>query len=92
MAGSSSPYGRLANQMDDHNLGWYQKYQVRRTDGSSAPGGKHESCEYFVLDLTHDPHALAALKAYRRSCAADFPKLADDLATQIRAMELRGVL
>ena len=34
----------------DKNKGLYQKYRVERTDGSSAPGCKHEKCRYFVLD------------------------------------------
>lgn len=32
----------------------YRKYEVCRTDGSSAPGRKHARCAYFVLDLHHD--------------------------------------
>lgn len=45
----------------DTEQGLFQKFEVRRTDGSSEPGGKHEGCEYFVLDVDHDPHAEAAL-------------------------------
>lgn len=41
--------------------GLYAKFIVRRTDGSDAPGGKHHGCDYFVLDVTHDKHAKAAL-------------------------------
>ena len=37
--------------------GLYEKFAVERTDGKSKIGEKHEGCEYFVLDLTHDPHA-----------------------------------
>lgn len=59
--------------------GLYHKYDVRRTDGSDAPGGKHEGCHHFVLDLTHDPHAIPALRAYAKSCRADYPNLARDL-------------
>lgn len=69
--------------MHDRNIGLYEKFKVERTDGSSAPGGKHEGCQYFTLDLTHDPHAVAALTAYRDSCRADFPKLAADLTAQL---------
>lgn len=64
---------------NDHNRGLYQKYKVERTDGSSAPGGKHESCEYFVLDMAHDKHAYAAVAAYAKSCDAEYPELANDL-------------
>ena len=50
--------------MDDKSKGLYEKFQVCRIDGSHLPGGKHENCDYFVLDLSHDPHAIPALKAY----------------------------
>lgn len=48
----------------EKSTGFYQKYNVSRTDGRSAPGEKHADCQYFVLDLTHDPFAVAALEAY----------------------------
>ena len=63
----------------DHELGLYGKFNVTRADGSSGPGEKHENCEYFVLDLIHDPHALPALRVYATFCAADYPALAKDL-------------
>lgn len=56
------------------------KFTVRRKDGSDAPDGKHNGCEYFVLDLTHDTHAMPALRAYAASARADgYEALADDL-------------
>ena len=61
--------------------GLYRKFHVTRTDGRSQKGRKHHGCEYFVLDLDHDPHALPALKAYEESCRADYPALAYDLET-----------
>lgn len=63
----------------DKEKGLYNKFVVTRTDGTDAPGEKHDSCTYFVLDLTHDPHAMPALEAYANSCAEDFPTLAADL-------------
>lgn len=63
----------------DKDRGLYGKFRVERVDGSSAPGQKHHNCQYFVLDLTHDKHAPAALRAYADSCKAEYPKLADDL-------------
>lgn len=69
--------------MGDKTRGLYEKYTVTRNDGSSEPGGKHHGCEYFVLDLTHDPHASAALRAYADSCAADYPLLAADLRSKL---------
>jgi hypothetical protein len=59
--------------------GLFRKFNVTRTDASSAKGGKHEGCEYFVLDTTHDQHAKAALSAYALACRATHPALAADL-------------
>jgi len=69
--------------MGDKNRGLYGKFEVRRTDGSSEPGGKHHGCEYFVLDITHDPFAVAALAAYANACEADYPLLAADLRAKL---------
>lgn len=63
----------------DTQRGLYAKFNVSRTDGSSAPGGKHDGCDYFVLDVTHDKHAPAALAAYAASVAATYPQLASDM-------------
>lgn len=66
--------------MGDRNRGLYEKFRVARNDGQSAPGEKHDGCECFVLDLTHDPHAVPALKAYAESARQDgYELLADDL-------------
>src|SRR5574341_846979 len=70
--------------LPDDQRGLYEKFRVERLDGSSAPGGKHEHCQYFVLDLVHDPHALSALRAYALSCRQSHPKLADDLEQILR--------
>ena len=59
--------------------GLFHKFDIRRTDGSDQPGGKHFGCRYFVLDMTHDAHAPAALRAYAESCKATHPALAADL-------------
>lgn len=63
----------------DTERGIYDKYVVTRTDGSSDVGGKHQWCRYFVLDLTHDQYAEAALRAYAKACRGEFPYLAGDL-------------
>ncbi|MGE5523418.1 MAG: hypothetical protein ACM3SS_06875, partial [Rhodospirillaceae bacterium] len=65
--------------MGDKSRGLYHKFNVERTDGSSAPGGKHHGCDYFVLDMTHDAFAKAALTAYADACEKEYPLLADDL-------------
>lgn len=59
--------------------GLFNKFDVRRTDGSDAPGGKHHGCEYFVLDTTHDAFAKAALTAYAEACRTAYPALFADL-------------
>lgn len=59
--------------------GVYRKFEVRRTDGSDFSAGKHDGCEYFVLDINHDPHAIPALTAYAHSCEKTHPALAADL-------------
>ena len=61
------------------NRGIYRKFNVTRTDGSSEPGGKHEHCKYFVLDLEHDPFAKPALRKYAEACRETHPDLARDL-------------
>jgi len=47
------------------------KFVVRRYDGRDGPGEKHDGCQYFVLDLTHDVHARVAARAYAVSCEGD---------------------
>ena len=59
--------------------GLYKKFSVTRVDGSDAPGGKHENCDYFVLDLTHDKFALVAIRAYASACALKYPVLSEEL-------------
>jgi formylglycine-generating enzyme required for sulfatase activity len=71
------------NEVDQKAVGIYQKFNVTRTDGKDAPGGKHFGDEYFVLNLTTDKHALRALDAYADSCAEEYPVLATDLCELI---------
>jgi hypothetical protein len=65
--------------MGDKTRGMYEKFKVERTDGSSVPGGKHDGCQYFVLDAIHDPFAIAALIAYAEACEGEYPLLARDV-------------
>ena len=67
----------------DNARGLYNKFDVTRTDGSSGPGGRHEDCEYFVLDLDHDEFAAAALQAYADACESRYPQLAADIRYKI---------
>lgn len=64
------------NGKPDGEQGIYRKYNVERLND---PAGKHADCIYFVLDLDHDPHSVAALAAYAASCADQYPTLAFDL-------------
>ncbi len=59
--------------------GFYDKYNVQRTDGQDRQGGKHFNCRYFVLDISHDPHAVPALLAYAKACEIDRPNLSAQL-------------
>ena len=65
--------------MSDKNKGIYRKFEVKRTDGKSEPGKKHENCRYFVIDIDHDEFAFYALKQYALSCKKKYPVLSDDL-------------
>ncbi|MBC7860316.1 MAG: hypothetical protein H7Z39_16405 [Burkholderiaceae bacterium] len=69
--------------MQDQGL--YNKFNVTRADGRHAAGEKHADCEYFVLDVSHDKHALPALIAYADSCEADYPLLSADLRSKATA-------
>ena len=69
----------LHNRDADTSRGLYEKFIVSRKDGKSLPGEKHAGCSYFVLDLTHDRFAWAALDAYAKACATEYPLLAEDL-------------
>ena len=57
----------------------YEKFVVQRTDRTDGRGMKHDACDYFVLDLTHDPHGIPAVLAYADACQATHPQLAADI-------------
>lgn len=69
--------------MGNPEKGFYNKFNVSRVDGTDRSGGKHDGCEYFVLDLTHDPHAAVAVRAYAEACKEDYPLLAANLLQKI---------
>lgn len=62
--------------------GMFRKFIVRRADGSDAPGGKHYGCRYFVLDLDHDQHAPAAMRAYAAACKSTHPLLSAEIEAE----------
>lgn len=76
----------------DRTVGLYRKFDVRRTDGSSDPGRKHASCDYFVLDWNHDPFMPPAALAYATACEVTHPALAADLRARVKAVGLRSVV
>jgi hypothetical protein len=63
----------------DEGRGLYEKFEVRRTDGSSEPGCKHHGCRYFIIDYSHDPFAPVALCAYASACQSSHPQLATEI-------------
>ena len=70
--------------MDDKTKGMYDKFRVTRNDGSSEPGGKHENCFYFVLDLDHDPSAVTAMLAYAENVREEgYEALAEDIVKKV---------
>jgi len=79
----------LGNPEEEH-VGIYHKFWVRRTDGSSRPGGKHADCEYFVLDWNHDPFAIPAMRAYAEACQAEYPELAQDILDRAKTFAERA--
>ena len=58
--------------------GLFAKFRVERLTPSSR-GIDHTDCRYFVLDITHDPHALPAALAYANSCESEYLPLAQDI-------------
>lgn len=55
---------------------WHPRYRVEKRDD---PDGKHDACEFFVLDLTHDPHAVFALRAYAAAIQQTNPEFAAEI-------------
>jgi hypothetical protein len=64
--------------MTSPSVGLVAKFKVERLTPSSR-GIDHGHCQYFVLDITHDPYARSAALAYADSCESEYPMLATDL-------------
>lgn len=75
---------------NEQQIGIYEKYTVTRNDGTGAPGKKHDGCQYFVLDLDHDPFAKGAILAYATACEKTHPVLAQDLMELFRTKLFSG--
>jgi len=79
--------GSVLTAEEKRKKGLYRKFNVERTDGRSAPGEKHHECQYLVLDITCDRHAIPAMRAYADDCKEDLPLLAFDLYEAAKALE-----
>lgn len=90
------PLAKWDPELPNTSQGLYQKYYVCRVDRTDYPGGKHQDCDYYVLDLTHDPYALETLHYYSRACEKTHPQLSQDLKRKVtlayREMEDQGKL
>lgn len=64
--------------MTSSREGLIGKFKVERLTPSSR-GINHNGCQYFVLDITHDPFTRAAVLAYADECGEEYPHLAVDL-------------
>lgn len=71
--------------MSDRKRGLYKKFEVSRI----GDDGKHKDCNYFVLDLNHDPHAIRAMHRYIYSCQEEYPLLAKDLRELLAKIQSR---
>lgn len=68
---------------DQKTNGLYQKYTVERL---ADPRGRHDECEYFVLDLTHDPLARHAAEQYAYLASKHgYKTLATELLAKVEA-------
>ena len=61
----------------------FDKYKVQRSDANDQPGCRHHGCEYFVLDITHDPFAVPALRAYAAACKESDPELSESILAKV---------
>lgn len=72
-------------------IGLEERYEVTRLTPSSR-GIVHEGCEYFVLDLTHDPIARMAARVYAvRAGAMGYTKLSLELRAKVRDLTERAI-
>lgn len=74
----------MPNLVDQHNTGVYGKFFVERRDGRDRKYGDRTNADYFVLDLTYDKFAKAALEAYIKACEIEYPQLANDLRKKLK--------
>lgn len=61
--------------------GLVHKYHITRVDQSE----QHPDCEYFVMDLTHDPYSVPAMVIYALAAGVEYPQLKDDILARYNA-------
>jgi len=64
--------------------GLYPKYQVQKIHD---PENRHIDCEFFVLDLRHDPAARFAARGYATFISKENPELAKDIRNMVKEIE-----
>jgi hypothetical protein len=72
--------------------GYYDKFDVTRTDGASEPGGKHHGDSYLVLDLDHDPVARRLARTAASQYAQLRPRFAAELLAHVDDLDAAGTL
>lgn len=64
-----------------NTAGLERRYHVEKVND---PDGKHNTCEYFVLDPEHDAFAVPALRAYADAVGG---ALASDIRAWLRTLD-----
>lgn len=59
------------------------RYTVKK---KNDPTGKHDTCQYFVLDPLHDPLARGALMSYATAAEKEYPELAKELRAWVNQL------
>lgn len=72
--------------MPRNKVGMLIKYDVKKIHD---PEGKHDDCDYFVLDPVHDDVSLAVLAAYAEATEDEF--LAADLRSWLQEVRIKRV-
>lgn len=70
-------------KFEDNQIG--PKYRVEKL---VDPAGKHDNCQFFVLDPEHDVHARDALRQYAIACKTTDPTLSGVIAAWLSTYPL----
>jgi hypothetical protein len=68
--------------------GLYQKYDVKKTDGTPVD----PNAEYFVLRVDKDPHARKAVRVYASSIRSENPTLMNELRAWLDNLQINSYL